>query len=190
VDELVLYGRKAVEAGLAHSHFGNISKRLGGEILISATGSMLDALEGAIVRVPLDEAGSLEVIASTEVGVHRAIYRATDALAVLHTHSPHAVAVSLLVGDGFEPIDSESRLLLGRIPVVEGEVGGAEWAERAAAALVDHKALVIRGHGPLVRGNTVDEAFVYACCVEHAARVLWLVRTAGGVGSWREERHA
>ena len=146
--------------------------------MISATGAMLDALEDAIVEVPVAEDSSLDVVASTEVRVHRAIYAATNALAIIHTHSPYAVAVSLLVGDGFEPADSESRLLLHYVPVIEGGVGSEELARNAASALRAHKAAIIRGHGPITRGNTVDEAFVYACCVEHAAKVFYLVSLA------------
>jgi len=178
MEELVKYGRKIVESGLAHSHFGNISKRVGKKMVISMTGAMLDELEGSCVEVPLETTSSIDVIASTEVGVHREIYKRTSALAVVHTHSPYAVALSLLVKDGFEPLDSESRLMLHFIPVVEGGVGSRELADACAEALREHKAAIIRGHGPITRGQTLDEAFVYACCVEHAAKVFLLVKTA------------
>lgn len=176
--ELIRYGKKIVEAGLAHSHFGNISKRVGNKMLISMTGAMLDDLDGAIVEVDLHRRGSVDVIASTEVEVHRSVYQKTSALSVVHTHSPHAVAVSLLVKDGFEPVDSESRLILHWIPVVEGSVGSEELARVCSEALREHKAVIIRGHGPVVRGQTVDEAFVYACCVEHAAYVFLLLKNS------------
>ncbi|RKY14037.1 MAG: fuculose phosphate aldolase, partial [Planctomycetota bacterium] len=53
-----------------------------------------------------------------------------------------------------------------------------ELAEACAAALRNHKAAIIAGHGPITRGQTLDEAFVYACCVEHAAKILWLLKIA------------
>jgi len=181
MEEMIKFGRKIVESGLAHSHFGNISKRVGDKMLISMTGAMLDELEEAIIEVPLKGKSSVDVIATTEVDLHRRIYTETSALAIVHTHSPFAVAASLMFADGFEPVDCESRLVLHRIPVVSGEVGSAELAEACAAALRNHKAAIIAGHGPITRGQTLDEAFVYACCVEHAAKVLWLLKTANAL---------
>jgi len=172
--EIIKYGKKIVEAHLTHSHFGNISKRIGDKLLITATGSMLDELEGEIVEVSLDSATSLDVIASTEVKVHRAIYKAASALAVIHTHSPYAVVLSLVCKDYIEPVDSEGKLVLHRIPIIDGEIGSDELARNAASALSVSKAAVIRGHGPITRGNTLDEAFVYACCVEHSCKVAYL----------------
>ena len=54
---------------------------------------MLDELEGQIVTVPVgpESPDELDVIASTEVNVHRAIYKETSALAILHGHSKYAV---------------------------------------------------------------------------------------------------
>jgi len=179
MDEIVEFGKRIVSAHLAHSHFGNISKRVGDKMLITATGGMLDRLEGEIIEVPLEGGSSLDVLASTEVKMHRAVYKATSALAIIHTHSPYAVAISLIEKDALIPKDSESRLVLHRIPIVEGEVGSDELAEATAEALKEHKAVIIRGHGPVTRGNTLDEAFVYACCVEHSAHIAYLLLRKG-----------
>lgn len=180
MQELIKYGRKIVEAGLAHSHFGNVSKRVGDQMLISTTGSMLDELEGQIVTVPIDPASpdELDVIASSEVNVHRAIYKATSALAVLHGHSKYAVVMSMLCKPGEQmlivPEDSESVYFLHEIPVVTGGIGSEELARNAAQALRDHKGVVVQGHGTFARGATVDEAFVILSSIEHACMVKYL----------------
>ncbi len=165
-------------AGLAHSHFGNVSKRVGDQMLISTTGSMLDELEGQIVTVPIDSftPDELDVIASTEVNVHRAIYRETSALAILHGHSKYAVVMSMLCkpGEQIVPEDSESKYLLHEIPVVTGGIGSQELATNAASALRDHKGIVALGHGTFARGATVDEAFVIISSIEHACTVKYL----------------
>ncbi len=182
MQELIKYGKKIVNVGLVHSHFGNVSKRVGDRMLISTTGSMLDELEGQIVSVPIDPAtpDELDVIASTEVNVHRAIYKHTSALAILHGHSKYAVALSMLCeADGLiVPEDSESLYILHEIPVVSGGVGSEELALNAAKALRDHKAVIARGHGTFARGATVDEAFVILSSVEHACMVKYLVDAA------------
>lgn len=175
MEELIAYGKKMVAQGLAHSHFGNVSKRIGDQILISTTGSMLDELEGQIVKVSLVGPSSMDMIASTELVVHRAIYGATSALTILHGHSEFAVVQSILnpVGTEICPEDSESTYLIHEIPVIEGGVGSKELAERAACALLDHRAVLLKGHGAFARGGTVDEAFVVLSCVEHSCRVKY-----------------
>lgn len=182
MQELIKYGKKIVEAGLAHSHFGNVSKRVGDQMLISTTGSMLDELEGQIVTVPIDVAtpDELDVIASTELNVHRTIYKETSALAILHGHSVYAVVTSMLYepGEQIVPEDSESVYFLHEIPVVTGGVGSEELARNAANALRDHKGIVVQGHGTFARGATVDEAFVILSSIEHACTVKYLVDNA------------
>ncbi|MFZ5995064.1 MAG: aldolase [Thermodesulfobacteriota bacterium] len=175
MEELIKYGKKMVAQRLAHSHFGNVSKRIGDRILISTTGSMLDELEGQIVEVSLSGPSSLDMIASTELVVHREIYKGTSALAILHGHSEFAVVLSLLYPAGTElrPEDSESVYLLHEIPIVQGGVGSRGLAQSAAAALCDHKAVLVRGHGVFARGNTVDEAFVVLSSVEHSCQVKY-----------------
>jgi L-fuculose-phosphate aldolase len=150
---------------------------------------MLDELEGQIVTVPIDSASpdELDVIASSEVNVHRAIYKATSALAVLHGHSKYAVVMSMLCKPGEQmlivPEDSESVYFLHEIPVVTGGIGSEELARNAAHALRDHKGIVVRGHGTFARGATVDEAFVILSSIEHACMVKYLCDMAKHQGN-------
>ncbi|OFV67449.1 MAG: fructose-bisphosphate aldolase [Candidatus Syntrophoarchaeum caldarius] len=181
MEELIKYGRKMVISGLVDSHFGNVSKRIGDRMQISTTGSMLDELEGEIISVPIDPSipDEMDVIASSEVNLHRKVYEKTSALAILHGHSRYAVALSMIYGKGnlIVPEDSESLYLLHEIPVVGGGVGSDELAEAVADALKDHKAAIAEGHGTFARGSTVDEAFVILSSVEHACCVKYLVDT-------------
>jgi len=183
MEELIKYGRKMVASGLVDSHFGNVSKRIGDRMQISTTGSMLDELESEIVSVPIDPSlpDEMDVIASSEVNLHRKVYEKTSALAILHGHSRYAVALSMIHGTGnlIVPEDSESLYLLHEIPVVGGGVGSDELAESVADALKDHKAVIAEGHGTFARGSTVDEAFVVLSSVEHACCVKYLVDIRG-----------
>lgn len=175
MEDLIKYGKKMVAQKLAHSHFGNVSKRIGDRILISMTGSMLDELEGHIVEVPLFESSPLDIRASIELAVHREIYKKASVLAILHGHSEFAVILSLLhpAGTDLHLEDSEGICLLHEIPIIHGDSGSKELAEKAAVALCDHKAVLVRGHGVFARGNTVDEAFVVLSSVEHSCKVKY-----------------
>jgi len=182
--EISKFGAKLVACGLADSHFGNISVRAGDKLLITRSGSMLDELdESQIVEVHLRDPSSFDLIASSETIVHRAVYEATSALAIIHCHSPFAVVESMLAeAEMIVPTDSETLYSLHEIPVVTGGVGTPELAESAAAALADHKAAIIKGHGPIAVGKIVEEAFVHICSVEHACRVKYHVDLARRLG--------
>ena len=174
--EIARFGKKLVSSGLTSSRFGNISALYGSKIVISCTGTMLDELEtGQIVEVDLNGPCILDRIASSETCVHRMVYRSTAAKAIIHTHSPFAVSMSLLENAVVKPIDSEGILFLGDMPIVEGHFGTEELARNASAALVSHKACIARGHGVFAAGKSLVEAYTAASMAEHSAQVKYLV---------------
>src|SRR5512137_838198 len=123
-EEISKFGGKTVSSGLTSSRFGNISVLQGNTIVITRTGSMLDELDqNNLIEVTLDGPCPLDEIASTETCVHRAVYQSTSARAVIHTHSPFAVALSLIEENAVEPIDSEGIHFMGPMPVVEADFG-------------------------------------------------------------------
>jgi len=177
------FGKKLVETGLTHSHFGNISARVADQIIITQSGSMLDEIdENQVVEVGLFEPSSLDILASSETVVHRAIYTETSALAIIHTHSPYAVATSLLEADYFEPADSEGTYFLHKVPIVGGGIGTDELARNASSVLREHKACIAKSHGVFAVGATLKDAYIAACMVEHSAMVRYLV------GMWDRAR--
>ncbi|VVB68334.1 L-fuculose phosphate aldolase [uncultured archaeon] len=114
--------------------------------------------------------------ASSETCVHRSIYQSTPARAVIHTHSPFAVALSLLERDVVEPLDSEGIIFLGPLPVVEGRFGSDDLAAAVSSAMQSHNACIARGHGVFAAGGSLSEAFALACMAEHSAKVRYLVK--------------
>ncbi len=174
--EIARFGRKVVSSGLTSSRFGNISVLLDGEIFITATGSMLDELDSlAVVQVDLEHACEMDKIASIETCVHRAIYLNTSKTAIIHTHSPYATVLSMLEVEAVLPIDSEGVLLLGEMPVIEGQLGTDMLARAACIALKSHKACIARGHGVFAAGGSLKEAYTTACMAEHSSQVKYLV---------------
>jgi len=178
--EIARFGKKVIQAGLTSSRFGNISILRGKEIFITRTGTMLDELrEDQIIDVDLLGPCINDKIASTEVCVHRAIYNNTAAKAIIHTHSPYAVALSLLE-DEIEPVDSEGKYFLGNLPVVDGGFGTDALAKNASSALMVHNACIARGHGTFAVGKSLDEAYTIACMAEHSSQVRYLVKIYKG----------
>ena len=111
-------GKHLVRHGYNTSHSGNISIKSGGKIIIKRRAAMLGNLEPEdLVICNLKEEDSGSLIASTELGVHRAIYLETDAMAVIHAHNPYCVALSL-IEDEITCIDAEGFALYKKIPLM------------------------------------------------------------------------
>ncbi|MBN1426282.1 class II aldolase/adducin family protein [Candidatus Fermentibacteria bacterium] len=173
---IIRVGRQLVRQGLVHSCVGNISARVGGWIIISAAGAMLDRLSVAtLVEVPL-EAPAPPLAASSDARLHLAIYRQTSAGAIVHTHSPYAVAESLTGESILRSPDIESTAVLGGIPVVDPGGEMDELCGRCVDALRGHAAIIIRAHGVVAIGDTVEQAFAKASFAEHACRIRHLCR--------------
>ncbi len=173
--EISRIGRKLVESGLVESHFGNISVRLGNRMLITRSGCALDEItKDSVVEVSIEGSCPLDIIASSETIVHRAIYRQTPALAIVHAHCPFAVTVSLLAeADSITPADSEGQYFLGEIPVVKGGIGSDELACNLTTALASHKTAIIYSHGTFATGKVLDEAYVLTTQVEHSCKIKY-----------------
>jgi len=175
--EISRFGNKTVSSGLTSSRFGNISVIRGNAIIITRTGSMLDELDqNNLVEVDLQGPCPLDELASTETCVHRAIYQSTSALAVIHTHSPFAVALSLIEENVIEPIDSEGLHFMGPIHVVEAGFGSQELAIEVSKILSSSQVCIAKGHGVFASGQSLDEAYTMACMAEHSSKVRYLVK--------------
>ena len=178
------FGKKAVISGLTSSRFGNISLLQGEKIFITCTGSMLDELDKSqVVEVDLGFPCDQDNIASSETCVHRAVYQSTTNKAIIHTHSPYAVALSLLEQEEIMPIDGEGLIFLGVMPIVEGRYGTGELAVVVSSALQTHKACIARGHGVFAAGKSLNDAYTAACMAEHSAQVRYLVEAYPGGGA-------
>jgi L-fuculose-phosphate aldolase len=175
--EISKFGGKAVSSGLTSSRFGNISVIRGNVIIITRTGSMLDELDqNNLIEVDLEGPCPFDEKASTETCVHRAIYQSTSALAVIHTHSPFAVALSLIEGKVIEPIDSEGLHFMGPMHVVEAGFGSQELAAEVSKILGSSQVCIARGHGVFAQGRSLAEAYTMACIAEHSSKVRYLVK--------------
>jgi L-fuculose-phosphate aldolase len=167
-------GRDMYVDRLISSHGGNLSVRFGDRIIIKRRGAMLGRLKPHdLVETGLEKNDSGVVLASTELIVHRAIYLATPALAVVHAHPRTAIALSLS-REEIVPIDNEGSYLLKRIPVVSVEMasGSPEMAATIAEALKEHKIVMLRGHGSFAIGQTLDEAFLWTSTLEECCQII------------------
>jgi L-fuculose-phosphate aldolase len=180
-------------SGLVSSHGGNMSVRLGDRILITRRGSMIGHLgKRDMIETGLYENDSGIALASTELVVHRAIYRSTSALAVVHAHPRVAIALSLL-DDAIIPLDTEGSYLLHKVPVVAAEFssGSTELADIIADALKNYKIAMLRGHGCFSTGQMLEEAYQWVSVLEETSQIIYYSRLLRGeVKEYRKHSEA
>ncbi len=166
-------GRDLYVQNMISSHGGNISLRIGDRLVIKRRGAQLGRLKPSdLIETPIEKNDSGVVLASTELLVHRAIYMATPAMAVVHCHPRTAIALSLS-RDEIVPIDNEASYLLKKVPVVTEEFasGTPEMANKVATALQQYKIIMLRGHGSFSTGQTLEEAFHWSSTLEEACQI-------------------
>ncbi|MDY6964477.1 MAG: aldolase [Halobacteriota archaeon] len=177
-EELRRFGKKLVEGGMVSSHSGNMSIRIGDNILITRSGSMLDELtEASIVEVGFDPS-SFDLIASSETIVHRSIYKNTSALAVIHAHCPFAVILSFLEEGPIEPMDVEGDYFLHSIPILKCGTGSTELAEDVSSKLTKNKGVIVRGHGTFAIGKNIEDAYVITSAIEYSCKLRYYYNLA------------
>ena len=169
-------GRDLFVAGLTTSHGGNMSMCDGERVIITRRGSMLGRLtEDDLIETGMEPCGADERC-SRELVVHRAIYAATGARAIVHAHPPQTVARSFS-SDVIVPADSEGLYVLGEVPVVSAAqtIASAEAGAVLAAALREAPVAVLRTHGPFAKGASLEEAFMHVSVLEASATILGLL---------------
>ena len=161
-------GRDLFLRGLMSSHAGNMSVRVGQTIHITRRGSMLGRLRREdMIDVDLEKTDAHVLLASSELVVHRAVYRHTSALALIHAHPPYATLLSMMQ-DEIIPIDSEGSYLFKKVPViaVEKTIGSEEATSIVSKALQDYKVVMMRDHGSFARGDIPEEAYMFTSSLE------------------------
>jgi len=172
-------GRDLFTKGLVSSYSGNLSIRLGERIIITRRNSGLGCLqEHDLIETGINKNDRNTPLASIELAVHRAIYRETPALAIVHAHPPHAVALSLTETE-IVPIDTEGLSTLGRVPVLgwHMDVKPGGLADIIAQALKQHRTIMVHGHGSFAIGQLLEEAHNYTTTLEESCQVICLLKS-------------
>ncbi|MEZ5581860.1 MAG: class II aldolase/adducin family protein [Candidatus Competibacteraceae bacterium] len=115
-DDLVRHYRWLRQYGLNDSHSGNASVRDNETVWITPSGCCADTLSsGEVVECLID--GEIGKDASLDVALHLAVYRNPKTMALLHSHGPYSVAMTMDCKE-FVPADFEGQLYFSRVPVV------------------------------------------------------------------------
>ncbi len=172
-------GRDLFTQGLVSSISGNLSIRLGERMIITRRGSRLGCLEEHdLIETGISKNDRNTPLASTEIAAHRAIYQATPALAIVHAHPPHAIALSLTETE-IVPRDAEGLEMVKQVPVVgwNMKVRPGGLMDIIARALEQHRIVVVHGHGSFAMGQLLEEAHNCTTTFEESCRVICLLKS-------------
>lgn len=182
-EQICLLGKSLFDRGLTVGSSGNISVRTdGGNWLMTPTNSCLGRLDPTRLSL-VDAQGKLlnGDKPTKESFLHLAMYaQRPDAGAVVHLHSTHSVAVSVLADIDKEtpipPITAYYVMKIGRLKLLPyyapGDLSLANAVREVAAK---HHAILLANHGPVVAGKTLESAVYATEELEETAKLFLLL---------------
>lgn len=185
-ENIVRMAKSMFDRGLTGGASGNISARMSdGRLLVTPTGSSFGFLDPADISL-LGLGGELVSgkKPTKEMPLHQAFYetRSAQTGAVVHLHSSHSVALSILSDADPEnflpPLTPYGIMRLGKVKLLPYFMPGDAAIGEAIRGLAGKRsAVMLAHHGPVVAGKDL-EAAVYAIEeFEETAKLAMLTRS-------------
>lgn len=180
------FGRRLYEQQMIAGTDGNLSVRLDDDrILVTPSGlpkGRLSPEDMVVVDINGKHLqGSHQ--ASAELAMHLLVYqRRSEVNACIHAHPPHATAFAV-AGIGLESdVLPEVVVTVGKIPLTDYAGPGTDEVPKSIEPHVDTcNAFLLRNHGLLTIGRSLEEAFNRHEVLEHYARIVLLARHLGNI---------
>ncbi|WP_223420845.1 3-oxo-tetronate 4-phosphate decarboxylase [Tateyamaria pelophila] len=183
-EQICLLAKSLFDRGLTHGSTGNISARTDdGGLLVSPTGTSFGRLDPArLSRFDADGQFLDGDPPTKEMPLHTAFYDTRSAAgAVVHLHSCHSVALSMLPGadtDNFlPPLTPYGIMKLGKVTLLPFFLPGDPAMGDAVRGLAGKRsAVMLANHGPVVAGKDVEAACNAIEELEDTARLALMTR--------------
>ena len=183
-EEICRFARSLFERGLTPGSSGNISIRLeDGGWLVTPTNASFGFLDPARLS-RLDPSGHLLSgdPPTKEMPLHGALYDTrAGARAIVHLHSTHAVAVSMLPEIGpraaLPPLTPYCLMRAGRTALLPYfRPGDPKVADAIRGLAGRYSSVLLSNHGPVVAGESLEAAVYATEELEETAKLYLLVR--------------
>ena len=177
-------GRRLAARGLVIGTSGNLSARVGDLVAVTPTGGVISELTAEQMTViNLADGGVVdgELAPTSEVPLHLAVYRATGAAAITHTHAATSTAIGL-VADEIPLVHYAMLGLGGALRVAEYACYGTDrLAAHVVKALEFKQAALMRNHGSIAVGSSLAKALDNLELCEWAAQTYHQALLASAV---------
>jgi ribulose-5-phosphate 4-epimerase/fuculose-1-phosphate aldolase len=183
-EEICRLGRSLFDRGLTPGSSGNISVRLDdGGYMVTPTNASLGALDPArLSRLNADGKLASGDAPTKEVPLHTALYETRrTARAVVHLHSTHSVALSMLPEidprAALPPMTAYYLMKCGSTALVPYYRPGDPAVAGAIKGLAGkYSSVLLANHGPVVSGETLEAAVFAIEELEETAKLYLLLR--------------
>jgi ribulose-5-phosphate 4-epimerase/fuculose-1-phosphate aldolase len=176
-------GHSLYTRGLTFGSSGNISVAVEDGWLMTPTNVTMGDLDPATLSHIGTDGRLLSGDQPTkEAFLHRVMYEGRpDAGAVVHLHSTHSVAVSVLADidpeDALPAITAYYVMRVGRLPLVPYfPPGDTALAEAVRPLVGKHHAVLLANHGPVVAGTSLSAASAAIEELEETAKLFLLLQ--------------
>jgi L-fuculose-phosphate aldolase len=180
--QLIEYVNYACEDGLIRLSAGNFSLRIDNDLIaITPGGLFYRSMEEDDISIIDLEGNQIEgPRPSSETPMHTAIYRNVPrAKSICHTHSKYAMICAQLE-DTIPLMSIEILVCGGPIPVAPWATPGTQKAGEVAVRIFqkqeDLQVLLLRKHGLVAIGNSLDQAYSMATNAETGMEVYFMTR--------------
>jgi L-fuculose-phosphate aldolase len=120
----------------------------------------------------------------SEVFIHSEIYRVRpDVHSIIHSHPPYAVALSAS-GRPMRALSQPSAVFYEALPVYTGTIDlirTMQMGQGVAQALGPHRAVLLKNHGVVSAGATIEESVGVVLMLETAAMIQMIAEAAGPI---------
>lgn len=172
--------------GLVSGSGGNVSIRIAGGILITASGVSLELTSEENI-VFLDEKGNFSgnYRPSKETMLHMECYAARpDISAVVHVHSVYSVALSCMKDaamDNIVPAYTPGYgIRVGKLPVIPYYCPGSEKLADAVSSFISQRdSVMMQNHGIVAVGRNLDQALNLVEEIEENAKIHFVLNGSG-----------
>lgn len=174
-DAIVRAAERLADRGLSPGSSGNISVRLGDELLITPTGiGFADLAPSDLAVAPVGAGAATSGQPSKELPLHRAVYaQRPDAGAVVHLHAPWSVALSCLPASYRPWLTPYQVTKVGPLPLVPYALqGSSALADAVADHAADAPCLLLANHGSIAAALSLTTAVDTAEELEATARLM------------------
>ena len=183
-EEICRLGRSLFERGLTPGSSGNISVRLDdGGFIVTPTNASLGFLDPSLLsRLGADRKLISGDAPTKEVPLHSALYLTrSSARAVVHLHSTHSVALSMLPEidprAALPPMTPYYLMKCGQTALVPYYRPGDPAVADAIKGLAgQYSSVLLANHGPVVSGDTLEAAVFAIEELEETAKLYLLLR--------------
>ena len=186
--KMINAGRVLVDEGQGDYVWGHISARLpddpGKFLMKPGCIGVEEMTDDNIITVNIEgDKVAGEWPRHNEVYIHSEVLRARpDVNCVIHTHPEHVIAFSSL-GKPLAPISNDGTMFSAGVPVFSETTDliiNQERGKAVARTLGQGSIMILRNHGLVAAGRTIEEAVFNAIKLEKACRIQMLAEQAGG----------